>query len=246
MSRDSQTLTTDTLTSAAMSRAVNRLSHHLRNLLLAMEGAQPIEDPSFPPEMLMNFEYDPGPIDMEELETLFETLQNQEPASMDWADEREEEIARLQTENDQLRRSLGIDQQNMDAIGVDVDAELMRILPPRNPTFLQRYRPQSSSDNSSSPGENWEPRTYWDANPPLGPQQQQHPFQNFQQRPSSFLSQQQQQGQLELPRAAGNRRTGIFGGNTQRGGLAFAGGRGVPPQQIPPGAVEGGRPWQGQ
>ncbi|THH26310.1 hypothetical protein EUX98_g7875, partial [Antrodiella citrinella] len=117
--------------------SVQRLAQLLRALARSMIGEDPSEDPpttsqnqnrfftvaaaTYPPKPYADFEHDPSPssssyissLDASDappsiestLTLLDDLLSDQE----DWAHERESEIARLERENDELRRVLGID-----------------------------------------------------------------------------------------------------------------------------------------
>jgi hypothetical protein len=158
-------------------------------------------------------DYDgPGFVDLSELEQLIEALDERGVGGYagtngreDWALERECEISRLERENEELRRLLGIDEGSVAATGVSLDTE--RVESGRYSTFLS----SSLRRGPSSSGEGYNTRpSYWDT-------QQSH----FQQQSGS--------GQLQRPmevqpgmRLGGQgvvRRTGIFGGGRGRGGL---------------------------
>lgn len=202
--RESQQITSDLTANSNMSHSLQRLCHYLRGLLKTMAGEN--ADSSEP-----DYDGPPSPFDasdLEELTTLLEKLDHlgDESASgasgrQDWAVERESEISRLEKENDELRRVLGIDEANMTACGVTVDAE--QIASSRQSTLLSQSRRAAANEFSS--------RTpyQWDNNP-----QQQNTLQRMDLQPGMRGGQQA-------------RRTGIFGAGQQRGGFPGGTGRGV-------------------
>ena len=141
--------------------------------------------------------------------------------SEDWALERECEISRLEKENEELRRLLGIDDANMTALGVSVDPN--RVESGRYSTLLS-----SSSRRRRSSGDDFSQKSsYWDINSQSSQQQQQQHQQQIQlqQRPPSpagpSRTMELQPGMRAGPQA---RRAGMFGASHQRGG--FMGGVG--------------------
>ena len=150
-------------------------------------------------------------IDLEELTALLGTLD--EPGAggypgtegrQDWALERECEISRLEKENQELRRMLGIDDENMAAHGVTVDLD--RIESGRNATFLSSSRRPPSSTSEPYGGR----PSYWD---------------NSNQQGVSLQRPMELQPGMRAGQQA--RRTGIFGGSQQRGGFLGSAGRGL-------------------
>ncbi|EAU92312.2 hypothetical protein CC1G_00531 [Coprinopsis cinerea okayama7 len=202
LARDSHSLSTDLTSSTSIMQSLQRLAHHLRALLRTMAG----EDPEEADFHMMDPDYDGSGIDLKELESLIDALDERGAPGyagiegrQDWALEREAEIARLEQENEELRRLLEIDQKTMEEKGITLDLERFEsgrtILSRRPPPEDFHQRPQ-----------------YWES---PNPQQQ---LQHLQQ-------QQQQGGQLQRPldlqqqgmRAGGPqaRRPGIFGGGQQ-------------------------------
>ncbi|KAF8665255.1 hypothetical protein AX16_000277 [Volvariella volvacea WC 439] len=134
-SRESQAQALDLTMTTNMARSLYRLSHHLRGLLRSMTGALSDKDiPQPPPEP----EYDGSNsipiIDLTELYQLLQALEehaasNEYPESQsreDWAVEREYEISRLEKENEELRKMLGIDTESITKNGiVDLEVEKM-------------------------------------------------------------------------------------------------------------------------
>lgn len=128
-------MNTDLQTASNMSQSLRRLAQHLRGLIRTMAGENPEND-------LKNIDpdYDGsgfGVADVEELKTLVEAL-DQTGVGEDWALERESEIARLEKENDELRKMLGIDEGSLSEHGVTLDvgrSEQSR-LPPRRGSTL--------------------------------------------------------------------------------------------------------------
>ena len=162
-----------------------------------------------------------GCANIEELHTLLDALDERRgcpgaEGNQDWAMERECEISRLQGENEELRRLLGIDDANMAARGLTVDPD--RVESGRYSTLL------SSSSRRKSSGDNFSQKpSYWDNNSqPLQQHQQQQLQQQPQQAPASpsLRTMELQPGMRAGPQA---RRPGMFGGH-QRGG--FLGGVG--------------------
>ena len=167
-----------------------------------------------------------GCANIEELHTLFEALDERSgclsaEGSQDWALERESEISRLERENQELRRLLGIDDANMAARGVSVDLD--RIESGRYSTLL------SSSSRRRSSGDNFSQKSsYWDNNSQPLQQQPQQQQQQQQQQPQpgpaspSLRTMELQPGMRAGPQA---RRAGMFGAGHQRGGLLGGVGR---------------------
>ena len=178
-----------------------------------------------------------GSANIEELNTLLETLDVE--GSQDWALQRECEILRLERENEELRRLLGIDDANMAARGVSVDQD--RVESGRYSTLLSsssRRRPSSDNFNQKS--------SYWDNNSQPLQQQQQQPPQLQQPAPAapSQRTIELQPGMRAGPQA---RRAGMFGAGHQRGflggvGRAMAIGVGTPGSSSPGWSNPGGGP----
>lgn len=140
----------------------------------------------------------------------------------DWAQERECEIARLEQENEELRKMMGIDANSVAASGVRIDIE--RTESGRYSTFLlSSPRRTGGGHGQQGSGDGWIARSYWDGHGNGGGQ---------------YSSPQQQQQGAPLQRAMElqpgmrlgmqGRRPGIFGAGQQRGGLLGGGaGRGM-------------------
>jgi hypothetical protein len=120
----------DLTSSTAIADSLQRLSKHLHALLHSMAGEDPPEShrdgSTRRPE--------------EEAELLKQLLDNRE----DWAFERETEIERLEKENEELRKLLGIDFANIEAKGwlEDEQRELalsryMPVIPPHSHDPMQ-------------------------------------------------------------------------------------------------------------
>ncbi|KAF4573386.1 hypothetical protein EYR36_007898 [Pleurotus pulmonarius] len=151
IARETQSMTSDLTSSANLARSFRRLSHHLRNLLRSMAGEPPDSDPlAEDPE----YEGDVDMVPIEELESLVDSLEQREGGA-DWAIERECEIERLQMENEQLRKMLGIDEENMATNGVSVDQEQIDNMR-RHSTFLSNSRRVAAPPSDSGP--------LWEAN----------------------------------------------------------------------------------
>jgi len=167
-----------------------------------------------PPDRILNVnldpDYDGAGVDLSELEQLIEALDDKtcgyagREGREDWALEREFEIARLERENEELRRLLGIDEGSIAATGMNLDLD--RVESGRYSTFLS-----SSLRKGLSGGEMYGLRpSYWDI--------QQQQFQSG--GGSSWLRPVDSQPGMRMGTQGQARRTGIFGGGQQRGGLA--------------------------
>ena len=164
----------------------------------------------------INFDpdYDSGcTVDVNELEQLIENLDvkvggySSKEGREDWALEREYEIARLERENEALRRIMGIDEESMAATGMSLDLD--RLESGRYSTFLSsslRKRLSGGDLQDLIP-------SYWDA-------QQQQQFQQMIGAPLQRATDLQPGMRMGTP--GQSRRTGIFGGGQQRGGLTGA------------------------
>ena len=220
LSRETQNLDDGLITNTILSESLQRLAFYLRGLLKSMVG-----------ENSENFDTDYdgsgfASANVEELYTLLEALDERSgylgvEGSQDWALERECEISRLEKENEELRRLLGIDDANMTALGVSVDPN--RVESGRYSTFLS-----SSSRRRRSSGDDFSQKSsYWDINSQPSQQQQQQQQIQLQQRPPSpagpSRTMELQPGMRAGPQA---RRAGMFGASHQRGG--FMGGVGRP------------------
>ncbi|KAL0951779.1 hypothetical protein HGRIS_008450 [Hohenbuehelia grisea] len=159
LARESQMMSSDLTTSTNFARSVHRLSHHLRNLLRSMAGEIPDAEMLVEPD----FNQDTEPVDIEELQSLIDALDAKSiEGGNDWVVERETEITRLEKENEELRKMLGIDVESLSANGISLDAD--RIDSVRHPQLSQQRRNgshmQGGSDSwiSSRPSY-WEPGT---------------------------------------------------------------------------------------
>ena len=93
----------DLSSNLAIANSLQRLTESLHGLLHSMAGEDPAES-----------HRDNEPMKLEESEELLDRLlDNRE----DWAMERESEIARLEHENEELRKQLGIDKASIEARG---------------------------------------------------------------------------------------------------------------------------------
>ena len=140
---------------------------------------------------------------LEELASLLDSLTQATDAEgrQDWALERESEISRLERENEELRRLLGIDEANMAAQGVTLDLD--RSESGRYSTFLSNARRAPSNESYINRPSYWE---------------------NTNQMNGSL------QRSMDLQpgmRVGTQRRTGIFGAGQQRGGFVGGMGRGM-------------------
>ena len=157
MSRDTNTLSTDLRNSGNIGQSLHRLAHYLRGLLRTMAG----EDPDDPRFQNVDPDYDGsgfGIEDLKELESLLDELDEKSGSyaglegRQDWALERESEISRLERENEELRRLLGIDEPSMAEKGITLDLD--RIESGR--TLLSRRQTQAESFQRAA---------YWDSSP---------------------------------------------------------------------------------
>ncbi|KAF6754356.1 hypothetical protein DFP72DRAFT_1010073 [Ephemerocybe angulata] len=168
MSRDDTALSTDLRSSTNVNQSLQRLAHHLRGLLRSMAGEDP-EDPRF---LNSDPDYDGsgfGMEDLKELESLLDSLDDSGAGSydglegrQDWAVEREAEISRLERENDELRRMLGIDQTSMAERGITLDLDRIesgRTLLSRRQTAAEQYQRPAYWDNSPGPSSHIPMRT---------------------------------------------------------------------------------------
>jgi hypothetical protein len=187
----------------------------------------------------------------------------------DWAVEREAEITRLETENEELRRQLGIDSESLTASGVYVDERFLTATPRSILTSSSSNRRRSGSGGGSSGGGGGVGLDAWGQRPPPAPYSLGQPGSNGHTGPDSHAvyqqhqQQQQQQQQHTLPvqlqrpidmppqqqggglRLQAGRRPAMFGaggrgGAIPRGPSLWAGAQ---PQPIP---QLGDRSWQSQ
>ena len=151
IAREAQSLTTDLTAASNNSQSLRRLCTNFRNLLKSMAGEDPQQLLQLPDDPFDNVSLECG------FEEIIQKLKDEgtavyigEDVREDWALEREVEISRLEKENEELRRMLGIDPHSMEAKGVILDqAEVARIGSPR----LGKMRRRSGS-NSGSFGSN--------------------------------------------------------------------------------------------
>jgi hypothetical protein len=196
-----------------MSHSLQRLCHYLRGLLKTMAGE------TYDPYQNIDLDYDGlgfDAVDLQELTNLLESLDEHgggypdSEGRQDWATERESEISRLEKENEELRKMLGIDEANMNAHGLTVDPD--RVETGRFSTFL--------SNSRRGPSEPYNSRSsYWENN---GQQPGGGVGVGVSGGPSGGGGGVQQRvmdlqpGMRAGPQA---RRTGIFGAGQQRGGF---------------------------
>lgn len=185
-------------------------------------------------------------VELGELEQLLEALDEKGTSGYlgtegrsDWALERESEIARLEKENEELRRLLGIDEGSVAAKGVSVDLD--RVDSGRFSTFLSSARRRGPSQN-----EGYHPRPYWEAQ-----SQQQDQYQQQQASGAPLQRAMDLQPGMRMGSQARGRRAGMFGGGRggNRGGLSGIGAGPNPNtlwnnQPASPGSLVD-RPWQG-
>jgi len=214
-------MATDLTTNTNSAQSLYRLTQYLRGLLKTLAG----EDSD--PYQNMDPDYDGtgfGAVDLKELTELLEALGDPKVGGYpgtegreDWALERESEISRLEKENQELRRMLGIDEGTMAETGVTLDLDRMES--GRYATFLAAARRQSSIDGFPSRP------SYWENNGQSQSQSQpQSQIPNRSQTPPLQRPMELQPGMRTGPQG---RRTGIFGAGQQRGGFIGGTGRGV-------------------
>lgn len=248
MTRESHTLSADLSSSTNMSRSLQNLSYNLRNLLRSMAGENPeIDDHSFAsPDG--HFDNGEGPssslINPSDLEALLEALDQHanyadSSGREDWAIEREFEISRLERENEELRKMLGIDPDSIARSGVNMEAEITKMDRGRHPELARQQESRVSHQREDS-GDMWYP-----VNPGQGPYQPQpqHPFPQQQQQMQMQMqmqnqNQNQSQGGAPLQRAMdmSNARMNAprrpaFSSDARRGNTI---GRGAPPSGAGP------------
>jgi hypothetical protein len=148
----------------------------------------------------------------------------------DWAFERECEIARLEQENAELRRLLGIDPESLAASGVNLDFERE---PGRYASILSARRRSGSGHMQQGSGDG--PRmSYWETNGGNGNVQQQQQYQQQQQMAGAPL-QRAMDLQPGMRIGQGSRRPGMFGA-----------GRGMIPGGLGPAPPSPGSLWSNQ
>lgn len=110
---DSQNQFNDLATETQTAISLQRLAQSLRALYRSMTG----EDPEPADESLEDTEFD--------VQSLIDALTENPPSNFreDWALERESEIVRLEKENEELRRMLGIDPASLAEKGVTLDLD---------------------------------------------------------------------------------------------------------------------------
>lgn len=110
ISREAQGTTAELTTSTAYSQSISRLSDLLRHALRSLNGEDPTSSPSAEDEPSLSDDNAPG----------YAGTSGRE----DWALEREAEVVRLELENEELRRLLGI--SNSSAAPPGAEAEDVR------------------------------------------------------------------------------------------------------------------------
>ncbi|KAJ3797697.1 hypothetical protein GGU11DRAFT_783841 [Lentinula aff. detonsa] len=161
LARETQDLASDLASSTNMTQSLQRISRYIRDLLLSMAG----EDVDLYPHLAEH----EGFVDPAELSALIDALAGPSGPSdnakdshypelkvrADWTLERECEIVRLEQENEQLRKVLGIDPESIAASGIDVDAEIKRMDRARHPELRNRRR-DAPGHFSTGSGDQWE------------------------------------------------------------------------------------------
>lgn len=152
IAREAQSLTTDLTTTTNNSQSLRRLCTNFRNLVKSMAGDDPqqllrLSDDAFDNSSL-DFDFEEM---IQKLEDESTAAYTGDDSREDWAVEREVEISRLEQENEELRRMLGIDPSSMEEKGVTLDqAEVARFGSPRLGQMRRRSGSTSASFGSSS------------------------------------------------------------------------------------------------
>jgi len=212
-SHDSHDSSSDLVSSTNTNQALQRLSYNLRALLLSMAGENPnLSDPS------SNTNFDPdydqtNVVDLNELEQLIENLDQRggydgHEGRQDWVLEREYEIARLERENEALRKMMKIDGESIAATGVDLNSDRTESGP------YSTYLPSSSRKGLIEDEMYGYRPTNWDIS-----QQQQQQSQQMAGGAPLQRAVDLQPG-MRMGTQGQARRTGIIGGGQQRGGLS--------------------------
>jgi hypothetical protein len=203
LARDSASMQSDLSSNVGINASLQQLSENLHGLLRSIAG----EDPS-------SAHGEANSLELEESEQLLDRLlDNRE----DWAIERESEIARLEEENETLRKMLGIDHNTAEEKGwLEVEA--------REQLTSTRCILPSHPSRSSSPVQGG-----------AGPSPSVSPFVSLPSMPAP-PGQPRTQDNMVSMRVAQGRRTGIFGQRGRGGGPGGWEGGGHPP--VPD------KPWQ--
>ncbi|KAJ6520239.1 hypothetical protein C8R45DRAFT_54025 [Mycena sanguinolenta] len=241
LTRETQNLSLDLASGTDLARSLQHVSQLLRAMLRSMAG----EDTDL---QNSDQDYDGGIVDPSDLEALVNALdQPGQPGYTgtdgreDWAFERECEISRLEQENAELRRLLGIDPETLAASGVTLDLDRE---PGRYASILSARRRSGSGHMQQGSGEG--PRvSYWDTVGGNGNAQAQ-PFQQPQQQLAGAPLARAMDLQPGMRMGQATRRPGMFGAGRGMipGGLGPA-----PPTQSslwnnPPSQQGSDRPWQ--
>lgn len=164
----------------------------------------------------------PVSVDLDELVTLIDDLETHGydgDSRQDWSVEREQEISRLEQENFELRKMLGIDEESMNSKGLVVDPSRLQVAsssrlsgsdgglitrhstpnPPR-PSVFQREKEQGYGEQQHQQMQ----------------QQQQQQMQQQQQEPDTSGAPLQRAADLTRRGEAAGRRPGIFGRGASR------------------------------
>ncbi|OCH88770.1 hypothetical protein OBBRIDRAFT_65700 [Obba rivulosa] len=134
----------DLASNTTTSQSLQRLSESLRALLRSLGGEEPSasDDPHTQPEQSA----DTGEASTRPSDDALADLLGDGPG--DWALEREIEIARLEAENEELRRMLGIDRASAEANGWLADEARELTLASRTATLSMRAHPTSANYDS--------------------------------------------------------------------------------------------------
>lgn len=139
---------------AAVAQSLQRLAKNLRALVQSLHGEDPSESSESHLEPENDFEptedprlHPPEPPKSEE-EQLLDLLNDRE----DWAIEREREIVRLEKENEELRKLLGIDHASAEANGWLEEEARERTFGKRRIPIHAQPHPPPPPQRESSPG----------------------------------------------------------------------------------------------
>ncbi|KAJ7269320.1 hypothetical protein B0H12DRAFT_1095213 [Mycena haematopus] len=235
LTRETQNLSMDLASGTDLARSLQHVSQLLRGMLRSMAGED--TDLLSPDPDYDGGESGAGFVDPSDLEALVNALdETGQPGYTgtngreDWAFERECEIVRLEQENAELRRMLGIDPESLAASGVNLDLERE---PGRYASILSARRRSGSGHAQQGSGDG--PRvSYWDTVGGNGngqPQQFQQPQQQLAGAPLARAM----DLQPGMRMAQASRRPGMFGA-----------GRGMIPGGLGPAPPGQGSLWSNQ
>ena len=156
MARESSLMQADMSNNTAVAESLTQLAKNLRSLLRSLNG----EDPE-PSDQPADQQAGTPPENAAHEDELLDGLLGRD----DWALEREAEIARLNQENEELRKLLGIDRASAEANGwLEDEARELATLDRRHAPFMQR----SGSESPGAMGGNRPQPGSYEPMPPLG------------------------------------------------------------------------------